>query len=68
MYVGKNPFCRPSVPLRGARRATAGKLRVNFAKFTRSFPHVPICRKRPQAFFDRLRGHAVPPDLYINCI
>ena len=54
MYVGKNPFCHASVPPCGARGVTAGKNRVNFAKFTRFFPHVPLCRKRPTAFFDRL--------------
>ena len=54
MYVEKNTFCRPSVPRRGARRATAGRFCVNSAEFTRNLPHVPLCRKRPKAFFDRL--------------
>ena len=54
MCVGKNPFCRPSVPLRGARRATAGQFSKNFAKFIENYPHVPLVEKARRGFFDSL--------------
>ncbi len=56
MCLEKNPFCRPSVPLWGARRATAGKFSLNFAKFSENFPHVPLVGKARQGFFDRLNA------------
>ncbi len=54
MCLGKNSFCRTSVPQRGARRATAGKFSLNFAKFSENFPHAPLVGKARQGFFDRL--------------
>ncbi len=49
----KIPFVLRSVRPQGgrARSKTAGKLRVNFAKFMRSFPHVPLCRKKAKGLF-----------------
>ncbi len=51
----------------GARRATAGKFSLNFAKFSENFPHVPLVGKARQGFFDRLtekgrRGGPFPFD------
>ncbi len=40
---------------------------MNFAKFTRNFPHVPPCRKRPTAFFDRLNLSVPDADTLIRC-
>ena len=51
MYVGKIPFCRPSVPQRGARRATAGRFGVNSAEFTANLPHVPPLSEKAKGLF-----------------
>ncbi len=50
MYVGKNTFCRPSVPRRGARRATAESPRSNSAEFERGLSHVPFGSKCQRHF------------------
>ncbi len=61
MYVGKNPFCRPSVPLRGARRATAGRFSLNFAKFRENFPHVLLVGKGRRPFSTGCVGEGSKP-------
>ncbi len=65
MYVGKNTFCfaecaAPKGPC--AEQNGRKRFRKCPQTFPKSFSHVPLCRKRPKAFFDRLkrRTHCVP--------